>query len=397
MKEKKKILLLDGHTVQVLPVAKALREDGYHVTILCEEKLSFGWVSKYPHEKFLCPSASHDRENFLNFLENFLQNDDYSVTIPLFNDSAELLSECKKRFLPYTNVAIPDHDTFIQGHDKNLTMSVAKKLGVPHPKTIDLEKYSFEDAAEYCGFPSLIKPNIAAGARGITRVDSVEDLKKLFPDIKKTFGACTLQEFIPQTGFQYKCQMFRDSNGKIKGATVQKKYRYFPITGGSTSCSEIVDIEEIINFSKQILDEIEWVGFADFDYIHDERDNQFKVMEINPRMPACVKLCFESGVDYAKMSVKEALGEDIDDYQKVKPGMIIRYMSLEVLWFLFSSNKDRFSTKPSWFHFFGKNICYEDGSIVDPLPMLAGFLLGIQKYMNPKFRKSKLSFDSKRK
>ena len=355
MNNKIKVLLLDGHTVQVLPVAKGLREKGYHVTILCEEKLSFGWVSRYPNEKVLCPSATKSTDEYLNFLENFLIENDFDVTIPLFNDSAELLSKYKKRYESLTKVAIPDYDTFIKGHDKNLTMFIAKKVDVAHPRTIDLETNSLEEAGLYCGFPSLIKPNIASGARGITRVDSLEELQTLFPDIRQEFGPSTLQEFIPQTGFQYKCQMFRDSSGNIKGSTVQKKYRYFPITGGSTSCSEIVDLKEIVNASKKILDEIQWNGFADFDYIQDPRDNQYKIMEINPRMPASVKSCFEAGINFAEMTALEALEKEVPTYT-AKSGVILKYMSLEVLWFVFSKNKDRFSTKPSWFKFFGKNI-----------------------------------------
>ena len=391
MNKQIKVLLLDGHTVQVLPVSKGLVEKGYNVTILCEEKLSFGWVSRYPDTKVLCPSASKDPRSFLDFLEEYLKVNSFDVVIPLFNDSAELLSEYKKRFVDYTRVSIPDYTTFIKGHDKHLTMAIAKKVDVAHPRTMDLEANTLSEAATYCGFPSLIKPNIAAGARGITRVDSLDELEKLFPEIRNEFGPSTLQEFIPQTGFQYKCQMFRDRNGKIKGATVQKKYRYFPITGGSTSCSEIVELDDIVAASKKVLDEIGWVGFADFDYIEDPRDKQYKIMEINPRMPASVKSCFVAGVNFSEMIVLEALGKEVPSYT-AKPGIILKYMSLEILWFIFSSNKERFSTKPNWFHFFGKNICYEDGSIDDPLPMLAGFLLGIKKYLNPNFRKSKLSF-----
>jgi predicted ATP-grasp superfamily ATP-dependent carboligase len=394
-KNKIKVLLLDGHTVQVLPVAKALRNKNYLVTALCESKLSFGWTSRYPHKKVICPIASEKPKEYLDFLENYLQKHKYDVIIPLFNDTAELVSEYKNRFSSYARIAIPDYDIFIHGHDKNLTMKAAERVNVPHPRTADLENVSLEEAAEYCGFPSLIKPNISAGARGITRVNNLDELKSLFPIIQSEFGPSTLQEFIPQSGFQFKCQMFRDGKNDIKASTVQKKYRYFPITGGSTSCNEIVDLPDIVNSSKKILDEIGWTGFADLDYIQDPRDEQYKLMEINPRVPACVRSCFESGIDYADMIVKQALEEEVPS-SSARSGMIIRFMSLEVLWFLFSDNKARFSTKPGWFEFFGKNICYQDGSWDDPLPMLTGFLLGIKKYLNPSFRKSKLSFKRKK-
>lgn len=393
MNKNTKVLLLDGHTVQVLPLAKALRIKNYHVTVFCEQKLSFGWASRFPNDKVLCPSAMNKTDEYLDFLENFLQKNKHDVVIPLFDDTAAIMSANKDRFKTFTKIAIPDYDILMLADDKNLTMNVARKLKIPHPKTIDLEKNSLEDAVKYCGLPSLIKPNIGAGARGITRVDTLDELKAAYQRIRSEFGPSTLQEFIPQTGFQFKCQVFIDNEGKVKATTVQKKYRFFPITGGSTSCSEIVNLPEVVEYSKQILDDIMWRGFADFDYIQDPRDNKYKLMEINPRVPASVRSCFVSGTDYAEMIVQQALGKSVTPYRS-RPGMILRYMSLEVLWFLFSSNKERFSSKPNWFHFFGKNVCYTDGTWGDPLPMFAGFALGIKKYLNPSFRKSKLSFNS---
>lgn len=69
--------------------------------------------------------------------------------------------------------------------------------------------------------------------------------------------------------------------------------------------------------------------------------------------------------------------------------MQVRWFGLDVMWFLMSS--ERFSFKPSWFKFFGKNIYYHDGSFRDPMPMIAGCLAGVIKYLNPSFRKAKLN------
>ena len=72
-----------------------------------------------------------------------------------------------------------------------------------------------------------------------------------------------------------------------------------------------------------------------------------------------------------------------------KTGMQVRWLGLDVMWFVFSNK--RFTFKPTWFKFFGKNVSYQDGSWNDPLPMFAGMLAGVVKYMNPNFRKSKLN------
>ncbi len=251
-----KILLLDGHTVQILPVAKSLKKKGYEVTALCEEKLSFGWASRYVDNKILCPYITNNTEEYLDFVEQCLIKYKYDVLIPLFDDSAEIMSKYKQRFKKYVNIAIPDYNLFQYANDKNLTIEIAKKINIPHPRTICLETNSLEKASSYCSFPSLIKPNIGAGARGIVRVNSINDLKSLYSSHHKEFGASTLQQFIPQTDFQYNCQIFRDSKGIIKASSVQKKYRYFPISGGTISCSETIEIPKIIEYSKKILEEL---------------------------------------------------------------------------------------------------------------------------------------------
>jgi len=386
------VLLLDGDTVQVLAIARSLKKNHYKVSAFCENKLSFGWSSRFIDNKVLCPNIMKETEKYLDFLENYLSKNKYDVLIPLFDDTAEIMSKNKQRFQKYVNVAIPDFEVFIYAHDKNKTLEIAKKIGIPHPKTICLQKNSLEIAANYCGFPSLIKPNVGAGARGIVQVNTLEELQQVYPKHLEEFGPSTLQQFIEQTDYQYKCQIYRDKNGVVKATTVQKKYRYFPITGGSTSCSEIVDVPEIVDYSKKILNEINWIGFADFDYICDPTDKQYKIIEINPRIPASIRSSINSNVDYAELIVRDAMGEKTDKYNSTT-GIILRYMSLEVLWFLFSSNKERFHSYPNWFKFFGKNICYVDGTWDDPFTMLTGFFLGVKKYINPSFRKSKLSFD----
>jgi hypothetical protein len=53
----------------------------------------------------------------------------------------------------------------------------------------------------------------------------------------------------------------------------------------------------------------------------------------------------------------------------------------------------RKSTHPSFFKFFGRNVCYQTLAADDPMPF-AGFVLGmLRKYANPKVWKAKLGKD----
>ena len=62
------ILLLDGHTVQAISVARSLKDKGYTVSAFIESKLSYGFVSRYVDNKILSPSLSHSSSVYLNFL-----------------------------------------------------------------------------------------------------------------------------------------------------------------------------------------------------------------------------------------------------------------------------------------------------------------------------------------
>jgi len=140
-----------------------------------------------------------------------------------------------------------------------------------------------------------------------------------------------------------------------------------------------------------VLEKLNWRGFAEFDLIEDPMDGKMKIIEINPRITACIRASFASGIDFSEVIVNHALGFPIPQYI-YRPGKYLRYFGLELAWFF--KSKNRFRTKPGWFSFFGRNIVYQDGSPRDPLPFLVGLVSGILKQMNPEFRKSKSGLKS---
>ena len=111
-------------------------------------------------------------------------------------------------------------------------------------------------------------------------------------------------------------------------------------------------------------------------------------MEVNPRVTGSIKIAFEAGVDFADLLVKHAMGMELPTYNGYRVGVKMRYMPLDILWFIYSP--DRWNAQPSWFKFWGADYCYQEGSLSDPLPILAGFISGFSKYINPSFRREKL-------
>ncbi len=384
----KKILLINAEGVQAICMARSLRKQGHWVIGFCNYKMTSGYVTRWLSERHVSPDVTLYKEEFKNFLFTYLRNHNVDVVIPLADDGAEFLSKNKEGIEAMGALcAIPSFDVFNIANDKQKLMELCEKYGLSHPRTRELNPDDLKSTANYVGFPAMIKPNLSQGAKGIVRVNDMDELKEKFPGIYKQFGACTLQQYVDQPDYYYNVMMYRDKSGEIAGQTVIKIRRFFPLKGGTSCYSETVKHPSLLKECKDVLEKLGWTGFADFDVLEDKHSGELKIIEINPRVPSSFQAAFAAGIDFGRIFMADLFDEPMPTFE-YHTGKQVRWFGLDVMWFLFSP--DRFKFKPSWFKFFGKDVSYHDGAWNDPLPMLAGMLAGVVKYMNPEFRKSKL-------
>ena len=383
-----KVLLLDGHTVQAFSVAKSLKKSKINVTLFYEKKISYGFASKYPDRKIKCPSIVSSSHLYYIFLLNFLKQNKIDLIIPLFDYSADFLDSHRDEIENTgTKIGLPYRNQYELARNKGLLMEFCSINKIPHPLTCNINESNFEVAAKFVGFPSLLKPDKSSGAIGIVHLNSIYQLSEYFAYTKdKDFGL-SLQSYVFHSGYYYNSMIYRCRDGNFSNVVIVKILRYFPIKGGTGSYNETVDYPEIEEISKIILTKLNWVGFADLDFIVDKFTSEPKLIEINPRIPACIHSAFVSGINFPEIIVYDTLDKEIPNQHYI-PGKKVRYFAMDVLWFIFS--KDRFKIKPSWFKFFEKNLYYQDGSWKDPFTMFAGILMGVVKYLNPNFLKSKV-------
>lgn len=383
----KRILLLEGDYTQSLPTAKSLHCRGYEVDGVFSDKWSYGYGSKYIKKRYLFKETANTKV-YYEFILSLLINTHYDAVIPLNDESATLLSSYRAELLEYTRFMMPDAKHYAMGYDKHQLMEVCASKNIPHPKTLVLDGCHIEmNEVSRLKFPILIKPNYSSGARGITLVESVKDLEEKFSAVYSEYGECHLQEYIPQGGSQVKVQIFVNPKGELIQSSVIHKFRWYPEKGGSSCCNMSDTDDKIVEICYRLCKEINWVGLADFDTIEDPRTGELLIMELNPRLPACVKTSYASGVDWADVIVSEYLGVPHATYKTTRK-VYLRHLGFEMLWFYYSKNK--FSTYPSWFKFFGKNIFYQDmNGWADPMPFIRGTWGNLKKQMSPEFRKSK--------
>ena len=382
-----KVLLLYSDGTQAIPVIKSLRKVGYTVCGVGESKYGYGSNSRYLNKFYLYEDVE-DVDKYYLFLIELLKKEKYDAVIPMRDENTKLLSKYRDQLLTYTHFVVPDDETFERGFDKHKLMDVCQKNGYPHPQTIIVEGESLEGLdIDNLIFPVLIKPNHTAGGRGMTLVQDKEELKDKFSSIYQKYGACHLQTYIPAGGSQVEFQLYIDENKQLVNSSVIYKYRWYPENGGSSCCAKSLKNDEVVQMLYHLLLDIGWVGFADFDTIENPRTGELLIMELNPRLPACVKAVFEAGINWAEIIVNGYLGLPQKSYN-YKEGEFLRHLGFDTLWFFYSKN--RWKTKPNWFKLIGKHIHYQDMSDwTDPMPFIKGSWGNIRKQMSPEFRESK--------
>jgi predicted ATP-grasp superfamily ATP-dependent carboligase len=386
----KTVALLDGQAIQSLPVAESLKRKGYYIISLCESKRSYGYRTRFVDRRIIAPPTHENMEEYHRFLVNFLKKETVDAIIPMNDYSALYLSVYSSELKQYSGFIIPEPEIFMQGYDKGNLMKICELNSYPHPLTYDISLDSISAAANYTGFPAVIKPNRTTGARGFAIVCSEQEIREKLPEIISKYGKCHLQKFISGGGKQYKVEIFiRD--GELINATVIHKIRFYPERGGSSCFNQTVLRNDLTELCFKVLKTVGWNGFADFDLIEDPSDGIIKIMEINPRVPACIKACFQSGVDFADNIVCASLGEPLTKYE-YRPGNYLRYLGLDLLWFLKSSG--RFKARPLWYKFFFSS-CHslQDGGFRDIKPLLYGTVGGLLKQLDPGFRAEKKGMD----
>lgn len=380
-----KVLLLECFTRQAMAMMEFLHKNGYHVTTYNSRRTDLGYLSRYPDRKIRAFWDREDEDKSAQALLEVLKADHYDVTIPLTDFSATMLSRQKEEFNQYTRVAVNDWDVFQMAANKQNTMLACMENGIPCPRTLKSAGSVEEILASGLAFPFIIKPQVGYGSIGFHKIENEDDLRRHFDACVAQYGPMVVQEFIPQTDIQYKCEVFLDGGGEVKSAHVFDKTRWYPIDGGSTCCSTSVDRPDIVESSVRLLRAIGWRGYGDVDLIQDPRDGVAKIMEVNPRITASVKVCFYSGVDFARQIVEYETGQEVTPFLDYKKGVCLRYMHTDLLWFL--ESPDRFRTKPSWFSW--RHTTDQIWNPRDPLPWFGYTIQAFGKFGKEKAKRKR--------
>lgn len=361
-----RVLVTDGDGRQTLTIIHGLKELGCHISVLCASKLDVCYASKIPDKKILDKRAQVSNEEYTDFLISILESGKYDVLLPVAEMSTNKITLAETEIGKLVKMACAPRKAYIQAFDKQHTFDLAVENKIPCPLTRK-EDQPIEEYLRQVSFPLIIKPRNGVGSIGFHKFEKEEEF---FPYIRE--NKIDLDNYVLQEYVSYKKRLgtilFIDQNGNICMSYADEVLRWFPIDAGSASLIRSIDYPEIIEYSSRLLTAMGWQGVAALSFMVDADTGEPKLLEVNGRIPASIRLSMQCGFNVAKLLLEMAYDEKVDIYPPNKKfGQLTRHFHAEIPWFI--KSKDRFTAKPSWFSW--KNtkdvVFWRD----DPKPWLA--------------------------
>jgi carbamoyl-phosphate synthase large subunit len=131
-----------------------------------------------------------------------------------------------------------------------------------------------------------------------------------------------VQEFV--TGDEFNVAALGDGTGKTVGAVAMRKL-YITDKGKGWS-GVTIDDNNLIRIAGQVMQELQWRSGMELEFIKSNENNEYYLLEINPRFPAWVYLATSAGQNLPYALVKLALHEPAPVFDNYSVGTIfVRY------------------------------------------------------------------------
>jgi len=308
--KKTKILLLDGQNINTLAMTRELGRNGYHVGVTCMNRYGLTLFSKYASDRFLVPDYQ-SRQKYVKAIARIAIDNDYSVVIPIGLESYLAFSEFRNLVPDTIMVPLPSTESMDIASSKDLTFEHAHNIGLCIPKTLKVEDSRSTDLTEFIervGFPMVVKGSIC-GVENLRFCNNDKELVRALSKLLRFEDRVVCQEYIEGDTHGFYTYYHQ---GRMYGSFMHERIKEYPITGGPSAVAKSYHDEQLENISRKLLDSLDWNGPAMVEWKKDTKDNQYKLIEINPKLWGSLDLTIQSGVNIPMLMVKTLLEEDIE-------------------------------------------------------------------------------------
>lgn len=201
--------------------------------------------------------------------------------------------------------------------DKAGLAALLEEAGVPHPRTDVLASPADLDALPEAAFrDAMLKPRDSQSffrrfGRKAFRVHGREEAIRGLEEARGVGPGMMLQEYVPGPATGH---VFVDgfaAAGRIEGIFARRRLRIYPPDFGNSSAMVSVSPEEVASAVGSVADLVRHTGYRGIfsaELKQDERDGEYRLLEVNVRPWWYVEFAQRCGVNVCEMAYRDAVG-----------------------------------------------------------------------------------------
>lgn len=320
------VLLTESFSKQSYAMIRGLKDIGCHVTVICDSKHDTCYGSNIPDEKILNTQYKENNENKFQWMLSLVASGKYDVLMPIGEMSTDFVTQHEEDFKKYVKIACAPRKAYLQAFNKQNTFDQAMKSGIPCPYTRRSDQ-DIEDYLKHAKFPIIIKPRQGIGSIGFHKFKTEEEFRERLSDPSFNVDDYVVQEFV---NFENRIgtNLFVDKKGNICTSYAVDVLRWFPIDAGAGVLIQTIDAHEILQYAGKLLQDLGWEGFANVAFMIDKETGEPRLMEINGRIPASIKVSFMLGYNVSQQLIEMIYDEEVTRYpENTQFGKYIRHLT----------------------------------------------------------------------
>lgn len=309
-----------GPGIPFIRAAKESERFDLRIIGLAYENLEPGiYMQEMTDKVYKMPYPSDGKQVFLERMAYINEKENIDVLIPNFDaelhtvmiSENELKAMGVKTFLPTVKQFEERHKSELQDFGEKYGIKVPRSISITSPADINSIPTDFE-------YPVMVKGKFydAYIAYNVAQVSS------FFNKISAQWGVPVIvQEFVK--GTEVNVIALGDGLGNTIGAVPMRK-QYITDKGKAWG-GITIDDPNMINLTKKLIAAIKWRGGMELELIK-TIDNDYYLIEINPRLPAWLYLAVGAGQNLPEAMIMLALGEKVEPFTKFEVAkMFVRY------------------------------------------------------------------------
>jgi len=303
-----------SHGIGGLGTARSLARRGVQVTAIVFEASDPIMYSRLPARKIIVTgeSESEKEKQLLGILGDL--SGEGAALMASSDRLVSLMSEHRDELLKKFRFSIPPRDVLHALNDKSQETVMIESLDCAIPMTVTRLPAEPGNLERKLRFPIIFKPYSFAAQDLFPKkneiVQNSEELSEFYKQWSDALPVLLAQEVItgPDTlSWVVSCTF--DHRSELLDCGVKQKIRCLPAHFGGSTYAVCRNNDDIVELARELGKKLEYVGHAGIEWRWDERDQLYKFIELNPRVPANVGFDEGCGLSTVWNSYRVALGE----------------------------------------------------------------------------------------